>query len=46
MPMATKLGKKLTYNKELPPTKSKETLIMWLCQITRQTKNFISPLTQ
>ena len=45
MPMTTKLGRMGTYNEELSPIKSYDSLTMLPCKIIRETKN-ISPLPQ
>ena len=34
MPVATKLGRKVTYHEGLPPTKSRDILIKWSSKIT------------
>ena len=34
MPMATKLGREVTYREGLPPIKSNDRLISWSCEIT------------
>ena len=34
MTKASKLGKVVTYNKEFPSIKSKDSLITWFCKIT------------
>ena len=44
MPMATKLGRVLTYDEELLPISSNDPSIKWSCEITRQNKYVISPL--
>ena len=33
MPMATKLGRVVTYYEQLPPIKSHDSLITWFCKI-------------
>lgn len=38
MPMTTKPGRLVTYNKELPSIKSKDSMIKWSCKVTRQIK--------
>ena len=45
MPTATKLGRAVTYRKEIPPKKSRDPLIPWSYEIAWQIKN-ISPLPQ
>ena len=44
MPIATKLGRVVTYHEGLPPIKSHDPLITWSCKITWQTKFIITPL--
>ena len=34
MPMATQLGRVVTYHKGLPPMKSHDPFTMWSCEIT------------
>ena len=46
VPMATKLGRMVTYRDWLLPIKSHGTLINWSWKITWQTKIIISPLLQ
>ena len=33
MPMATKCGRVVTFNNELPPTKSNDPQITWSCKV-------------
>ena len=46
MPMATKLGRVVTYHEVLPPIKSCNPLTAWSCKITWQTKTITFPLPQ
>ena len=46
MPIATKLGRVVTFNEELPSIKSENPLIMWSCNFSWQIKYAISPLPQ
>ena len=46
MPMATKLGRMVTYLHKFLPIKSHDLLFMWSSKITTQTKIIISPLPQ
>ena len=46
MPLATKLGRMLTYLEEFLLIRSDYPLIAWSCEITCQIKSFISPLPQ
>ena len=46
MPMATKVGRVVTYHEGLPPIKSHDRLITWSCKITGQTKFVITPLPE
>ena len=45
-PMATKLGKVVTYYKKLQPNKSQNLLNTWSREVTWQIKNILSPLPQ
>ena len=42
--MATKTGRVVTYNENLPLIKSHDPSITWSCEAMRQIKYFISPL--
>ena len=46
MPMATKLGKLVTWHEGLPPIMLLDPLVTWSCEIMWQTKIIISPLPQ
>ena len=46
VPMATRLGRMVTFLDVLLPIKSHDSLIMWPCEITWQTKTTISPLSE
>ena len=46
VPMATKLGKMITYLDRLLLIKSHDPLISWSCKITLQNKTTISPLSE
>ena len=46
MPMGTKLGRVVTYHEGIPPIKSRDPLITWSCEITRQTKTIINSTTR
>ena len=46
LPMATKLGRIMTYLERLLARKSHVPLVMWSCKMTRQTKIIISPQPQ
>ena len=46
VPMATKVGRMVTYLAEFFPIKSHDPLIIWFCKIMRQTKIIISPMPQ
>ena len=46
VPMATKLGRMMTYLEWLLPIKSHEHTIMWSCKIMSRTKIIIYPLIQ
>ena len=41
MPMATKLGRMVTYLKQLPCIKLLENLVLWFCQVTWQKKTYL-----
>ena len=44
--MATKLGRFVTYYKELPPIKLQDPSVTWSCEVTWQIKNVISLLAE
>lgn len=46
MPMATKLGRDVTYHGNHPPIKSHDHLILRSCKTTGVTKTIIFPLPQ
>ena len=46
MPMATKLGRLVTYYEGFPPIISHDFLITWSCRITRQTELILTPLPE
>ena len=46
VPMATRLGRMVTYLRRLLPIKSHDPLNTWSCKIAWQTKIIISPLPQ
>ena len=46
MPKVTKLSRVVTYHDQLPHVKSRDSLITWFSEITRQTKKAVSPLPQ
>ena len=46
MPMGTKLDRVVTYHEGIPPIKSRDPLITWSCEITRQTKTITNSTTR
>ena len=46
MPRATKCGRLMTHNEDVPPITSHDLSVTWSCEVTLQIKYAIPPLPQ